>query len=95
MRVNTQSITEALRAVFDPELGKSVMELGLIYGMEVEAGLVRITMTLTAQGCPLHDSLAEWVRRAIREVPGVDDVEVTVTFDPPWTPDRIDRAQTR
>lgn len=95
MRVNLESITEALRAVLDPELGMSVVELGLIYGMEVEAGLVRITMTLTAQGCPLHDSLAEWVRRAIRKVPGVDDVEVTVTFDPPWTADRINRAQTR
>jgi metal-sulfur cluster biosynthetic enzyme len=92
MRINPESITEALRAVFDPELGKSVMELGLIYGMEIEGGLVRITMTLTAQGCPLHDSLAEWVRRAIREVPGVDDVEVTLTFDPPWTPDRIGRS---
>jgi metal-sulfur cluster biosynthetic enzyme len=94
MSVNLESITEALRAVLDPELGMSVVELGLIYGMEVEAGLVRITMTLTAQKCPLHDSLAEWVRRAIRKVPGVDDVEVIVTFDPPWTADRINRAQT-
>ena len=95
MTISSASITEALRAVFDPELGKSVVDLGLIYGMQIEAGRVHITMTLTAQGCPLHDSLAEWVRRAIREVPGVDDVEVTVTFDPPWTPDRIGRAQSR
>ena len=95
MTISSASITEALRAVFDPELGKSVVELGLIYGIEIEAGRVHITMTLTAQGCPLHDSLAEWVRRAIREIRGVDDVEVTVTFDPPWTPDRIGRAQIR
>lgn len=95
MAISSASITEALRAVFDPELGRSVVDLGLIYGMRIEGGLVRITMTLTAQGCPLRDSLAEWVRRAIREVPGVDDVEVTVTFDPPWTPDRIGRAPSR
>ena len=52
-------------------------------------GRVLVTMTLTAQGCPLHESLAEWVRRAIREVPGVEDVEVVVTFDPLWTPARM------
>ncbi len=95
MTTSSASIMAALRAVVDPELGQSVVDLGLIYGMQIEAGRVRITMTLTAQGCPLRDSLAEWVRRAIREVPGVDDVEVIVTFDPPWTPDRIGRAQSR
>jgi metal-sulfur cluster biosynthetic enzyme len=46
-------------------------------------------MTLTAPGCPLHDSMSAWVREAVRHVPGIDDVEVAITFDPPWTPDRI------
>jgi metal-sulfur cluster biosynthetic enzyme len=91
MSIRRDSIMEALRTVFDPELGQSVADLGLIYGVQIEAGRVRITMTLTAQGCPLHDSLSEWVRRAIREVPGVEDVEISMTFDPPWTPDRIGR----
>ncbi len=62
------------------------MDLGLIYGVEIEAGRVSITMTLTSQGCPLHETLVEWVRRAVSEVPGVDTVQVAVTFDPPWTP---------
>ena len=89
MSIRRDSIMEALRTVFDPELGKSVADLGLVYGVQIEAGRVHITMTLTAQGCPLHESLAEWVRRAIREVPGVEDVEVVVTFDPLWTPARM------
>ena len=95
MSVGRERITQALRAVLDPELGMSVVDLGLIYGVEIEGGRVRVTMTLTAQGCPLHESLAEWVRRAIREVPGVEDVEVAVTFDPPWTPARMGRDASR
>jgi len=91
MSISREQITQALRAVFDPELGMSVVDLGLVYGMEIDAGRVSITMTLTAQGCPLHESIAEWVRRAIRKIPGVEDVQVAVTFDPPWTPDRIVR----
>ncbi|MGH7367754.1 MAG: metal-sulfur cluster assembly factor [Candidatus Rokuibacteriota bacterium] len=85
-------VTEALRGVFDPELGMSVVDLGLIYGTEIDGGRVVITMTLTVQGCPLHDSMTEWVRQAISKVPGVDDVRVVVAFDPPWTPDRIARS---
>jgi len=61
-----EQITQALRAVFDPELGLSVVDLGLIYGVEIDAGRVRITMTLTTPGCPLHDSMAEWVRQGRR-----------------------------
>jgi radical SAM protein len=82
-------ITQALRTVIDPELGLSVVELGLIYGIAIEGGAVRITMTLTAPGCPLHELMAEWVRRAVLGVPGVERVDVSLTFDPPWTPDRI------
>lgn len=95
MSVGREQVLEALRAVLDPELGMSVVELGLIYEVEIEAGRVSITMTLTAQGCPLHGALVEWVRRAVSEVPGVDTVEVIVTFDPLWTPHRIVRAPSR
>ena len=56
---------------------------------------VSITMTLTSQRCPLHGTLVEWVRRAVSEVPGVDTVQVAVTFDPLWTPHRIGRAPSR
>lgn len=89
MTVRLEQITEALREVFDPELGMSVVDLGLIYDVAIDAGRVRITMTLTTQGCPLHDSMTEWVRQAVGRIPGVEDVVVVIVFDPPWTPDRI------
>jgi metal-sulfur cluster biosynthetic enzyme len=84
-------VTDALRAVVDPELGLSVVELGLVYGIEIQRGAVTVTMTLTAPGCPLHEVLTGWVREAVMRVPGVEHVEVDVTFDPPWTPERVAR----
>ncbi len=87
--VAREQVTGALRSVLDPELGMSVVELGLVYGIEIEGGRVAITMTLTAPGCPIHDALADWVRQAVMKIPGVSEVEVAITFDPPWTPDRI------
>jgi metal-sulfur cluster biosynthetic enzyme len=92
MTVSREQVTEALREVFDPELGLSVVDLGLIYGVEVDAGRVRVEMTLTTQGCPLHDSMTEWVRQAVGRVPGVVDVVVVLTFEPPWTPERMGRG---
>ncbi len=89
MPVTSEQITAALRDVFDPEVGMSVVDLGLIYGVEIEDERVRVTMTLTVPGCPLHDSMAEWVRQAVMKIPGVTEAEVDVTFDPPWTPERI------
>jgi AdoMet-dependent heme synthase len=82
-------VTQALRTVIDPEVGLSVVELGLIYGVTIDGGAVRVTMTPTAPGCPLHAVMTDWVRQAVLGIPGVEGVEVTVTFDPPWTPDRI------
>jgi radical SAM protein len=87
--ISVEQVTQALRDVIDPELGMSVVELGLIYGIDVTAGGVSITMTLTAAGCPLHEVMADWVREAVAKIPSVEHVDVRVTFDPPWTPDRI------
>ena len=84
-----ERVTQALRSVLDPELSLSVVDLGLVYGIAIDGPTVRITMTLTAPGCPLHDVMADWVRRAVLAVPGVQEVEVNLTFDPPWTPARI------
>jgi AdoMet-dependent heme synthase len=88
-RATPEQIREALRSVVDPELSLSVVDLGLIYGIVIDGAAVRITMTLTAPGCPLHAVMADWVRRAALRVPGVERVEVTLTFDPPWSPARI------
>lgn len=90
--VTEEQVMEALGTVFDPELGMSIVDLGLVYDVAVEGGSVGVTMTLTAPGCPIHDVMAGWVRAAVAAIPGVERVEVQLTFEPPWTPDRIRRA---
>ena len=82
-------VTEALRTVIDPELGMSIVDLGLVYQIGIEGSRVRVTMTLTAPGCPLESVIREWAREAVAAVRGVQHVDVSMTFDPPWTPARI------
>jgi len=89
MTIGREQVTEALREVFDPELGMSVVDLGLIYDVRIDGGRIGVTMTLTAEGCPLHDAMSEWVREVVGKIPGVKEVVVAITFEPPWTPDRI------
>jgi radical SAM protein len=84
-------VMAALETVFDPELGMSVVELGLVYEVGVRDGIVHVVMTLTTPGCPIHDVVPDWVRSAILRVPGVERVDVELTFDPPWSPERIGR----
>jgi MoaA/NifB/PqqE/SkfB family radical SAM enzyme/metal-sulfur cluster biosynthetic enzyme len=88
-------VIDALRTVFDPELGMSIVDLGLVYDVQITNGHVRITMTLTAPGCPIHDVMPGWVSMAVKKVPGVEIVEVALTFDPAWTPERIQRPSAR
>lgn len=80
----------ALKEVYDPELPFNVVDLGLVYGVEVNGSKVKVRMTLTAIGCPLASYLIDMVEEVIKEkVPGVEEVEVELVFDPPWTPDRM------
>ncbi len=86
-------IIAALKRVYDPEIPVNVYELGLIYGLEVTPeGQVTVRMTLTAPNCPVAGSLPAEVERAVRGVPGVQDVKVELTFDPPWSKDRMSAA---
>lgn len=86
-------IIAAMKKVYDPEMPVNIYELGLIYGVEVdEAGKVAIRMTLTAPNCPVAGTLPGDVERAARAVPGVTDVKLELTFDPPWTKDRMSEA---
>jgi len=87
--VSEAAVMQALGTVFDPELGMSIVQLGLVYDVRVQDHGVAITMTLTAPGCPIHDVMPEWVRTAVTRVPGVERVDVTLTFEPAWTPERI------
>lgn len=82
-----EAIERQLTAVYDPEVGLNVVEMGLIYDVDVdEAHNVAVRMTLTTPGCPMHGSLAEGVERMLRDLPDIGDVEVALTFDPPWEP---------
>jgi FeS assembly SUF system protein len=86
-------ILAALRKVYDPEMPVNIYELGLIYGLDVDdAGLANVRMTLTAPNCPVAGTLPGEVEKAIRGVPGVSDVRLELTFDPPWTKDRMSEA---
>ena len=89
LTVTEADVMATLAGVRDPELGMSIVDLGLVYDVRVEAGHVAVTMTLTAPGCPLHDVMTDWVRAAVTALPGVEGCAVTLTFDPPWSPDRI------
>lgn len=86
-------VIAALKTVYDPEMPVNIYELGLIYGVSEDAqGRVDIRMTLTAPNCPVAGSLPADVERTVRAVPGVTDVKLELTFDPPWTKDRMSDA---
>lgn len=88
--IRVEDVMNALREVYDPEIPFNVVDLGLIYGVEVNGNKVKVRMTLTAIGCPLSYYLVGMVEEVIKEkVPGVEEVEVELVFDPPWTPDRM------
>jgi FeS assembly SUF system protein len=79
-------IEETLRTVFDPEIPVNIFELGLVYEIKIgDNNRVGIIMTLTAPGCPVAGDIIREVDEKIREIEGVSDVDVTLTFDPPWT----------
>jgi FeS assembly SUF system protein len=80
-----QNIVKTLKNIFDPEIPVNIYDLGLIYEIMVdEDAEVVITMTLTAPNCPVADTLIENVNEAVRDVPGVKDVSIILTFEPPW-----------
>ncbi len=82
-------VTDALRDVIDPELGLDFVELGLIYEVEVDASTVRVTYSLTSPGCPIGPQVSEQIEEFVGDLDGVDVVEPTMTFSPPWSPERM------
>jgi metal-sulfur cluster biosynthetic enzyme len=82
-------VIEALREVEDPELGMDIVDLGLLYDVEVEGPKVKVIHSLTSIGCPAGPMIQEDIHRVTSELPGVEDVEVELTWDPPWTPERM------
>jgi metal-sulfur cluster biosynthetic enzyme len=87
--LSKEEVVEALRQVEDPELGMDIVELGLFYDAEIEGAKVKVTHSLTSMGCPAGPMIMEDIDRAVRQIPGVEDVDVELTWDPPWTPERM------
>jgi metal-sulfur cluster biosynthetic enzyme len=87
--IDEQSILDVLRQVIDPELDCNVVDLGLIYSVQIEAAKISVTMTLTTPGCPMHESIAKGVRNALLNVADVEEVNVSLVWEPPWTTDRL------
>ncbi len=85
--ISVEDVNDALREVIDPELGLDFVELGLIYEVEIEDSTVRVTYTLTSPGCPIGPQVSEQIEEFVGELDGVEDVQATMTFSPPWTPE--------
>src|SRR4029079_3728929 len=84
-----EEVFEALHQVEDPELGMDIVELGLLYDAEIEGPKVKVIHSLTSMGCPAGPMIQEDIHRVVAELPGVEDVEIELTWDPPWTPERM------
>lgn len=86
----TDDVVAALKSVYDPEIPVDIYELGLIYKVDIEDDrTLKVEMSLTAPGCPVAGEMPGWVQEAVERVEGVDKAIVTLTFEPPWTPDRM------
>jgi metal-sulfur cluster biosynthetic enzyme len=82
-------VLEMLRQVEDPELGMDVVDLGLVYEVEVDGPNAKVLYSLTSMGCPAGPLIAQDMDSAVRQVDGIEEVELELTFDPPWTPDKM------
>ena len=82
-------VYEALSNVIDPELGLDFVELGLIYGLEIDGPAVNVTFTLTTPACPIGPQVTEQIQEFVGELPGVETVTANMVFTPPWTPDKM------
>ena len=84
-KVTKEQVYDAIRTVIDPEVGFNLVDMGLIYDVDIdEENNVHVKMTLSTRGCPLHLMMQQWVKEAVERIPGVKDVTVEIVWDPPW-----------
>ncbi len=96
MQVTQEQVINALKRCMDPEIPLSVVDLGLIYGIDINEGNdVNIKMTMTTRGCPLHDTLIKDVKSALKDIKDLGKVNVEIVWDPPWTPERMSEEAKR
>jgi len=87
--ITEDQVREALKQVEDPEIGLNIVDLGLVYDVEIDGTRVHIRMTLTSPGCPVGPQLLSGSKRAVQELEGVEQVDVELVWEPFWTPDRV------
>ena len=88
--VNVEQVRDSLKQCMDPEVPLSIVDMGLIYGIDItENNDVNIKMTMTTKGCPLHETMVDDVKRFTKKVSGVNNVDVEIVWDPPWTMDKM------
>jgi FeS assembly SUF system protein len=89
--INEAEVMDALHECYDPEIPVNIVDLGLIYNVDInnETGLVEITMTLTAMGCPMAGDVVDEIEMRVGQVENVQSCKVNMTFDPPWSPDKM------
>ena len=93
MQALGEQAVDVLRTIFDPEIPVDIYELGLIYDVQVsEDGDIHVLMTLTSPNCPVAETLPVEVKEKVRSLPDAKEVEVEITFDPPWTKDMMSEA---
>jgi len=90
--VTPEQVLAAMRDVADPEWPVSIVDMGLVCGIAVEDGVVRVTLTFTSTACPCMEMIQDDVRERLRRLPGVRDVVFAITWDPVWTKDRLSEA---
>lgn len=86
-----EDILNKLREVIDPELEINLVDLGLVYEVKENKGNVTVVMTLTTPGCPLMGMFEEEIKKRIKQIKGVKKIKVELTFDPPWTPEKMSK----
>ena len=89
MQVTKDDVIEAMRGVEDPELGMDIVDLGLLYDVDVAGSKVKVTHSLTSMGCPAGPLIQQNIEEVVRAMPEVEEVETELTWDPPWTPDKM------
>ena len=87
--IHEEDVTEALTNVIDPELGLDFVELGLVYGVEIDGANVKVTYTLTTPACPIGAEIAAQMKEFVGELPEVEEVSTELIFTPPWTPEKM------
>ncbi|MGE5353043.1 MAG: metal-sulfur cluster assembly factor [Acidobacteriota bacterium] len=89
MVLSESDVMQALKSVIDPEIGINIVDLGLVYGLDIREHFVKVTMTLTTPGCPMHDSMTMWAEKSLRALDPETNVEINLVWSPRWSPEKM------